>query len=141
MRFSNLLAATLMGLVSLTACAADPVKTEPMKTEARSLDRDSIIDLVSEQTTECRKEKDGSLCSNYFTEDGVIKRVMHEDGARRDGVWFIDDQERLCILWTGKIKPLCFEVFEQADGSYNLIKRGKHITTILGTEDGNTKNL
>ena len=106
-----------------------------------ALDGDTIVELVSEKTTECRKEKDGSLCANYFTGDGVIRRVMYEDGARRDGRWFTDDQERLCILWDGKIKPLCFAVFEQDDGSYKLIKKGRHITTILGTEDGNTKNL
>lgn len=126
----------LFTFVATTAWAG-----EPAQTEAESLDRDSVIELVSEKTTECRKEKDGSLCSNYFTEDGVIKRVMHDDGARKDGVWFVDDQERLCILWKGKIKPLCFVVYEQDDGSYNLIKRGKHITTILGSEDGNTKDL
>jgi len=124
-----------LGMVMLlfsTACmAADPV---PMG-------RHEIIDLVSDKTTECRKEKDQSLCSNYFSADGVIKRVMHEDDARRDGVWFVDDSERLCILWKGKIKPLCFSVFEQPDGSYYLIKKGKHITTITGVEDGNSKDL
>jgi len=105
------------------------------------LGRQDIIDLVREKTTECRKEKDQSMCSNYFTEKGVIKRIMHADGKRRDGRWFLDDQTRLCILWDGKIKPLCFTVFEQADGSYKLIKKGKHITSITAVEDGNTKNL
>lgn len=106
-----------------------------------ALDRDAVIELVSERSVLCRKEKDQSLCTNYFSEDGVVKRLMHDDGERRQGVWFVDDQDRLCILWTGKIKPLCFTVYPQADGSYNLIKREKHITTILSTEDGNTKGL
>ena len=105
------------------------------------LDSFDIIELVSDKTVECRKEKDQSLCSNWFTEDGVIKRVMHDDGARRDGVWFVDDQDRLCILWKGKIKPVCFLVYEEQDDSYRLIKGEKHIATILGTEDGNTKDL
>jgi hypothetical protein len=123
--------AAMLVLVSSVVMAAD---LEP-------LGRDDIIELVSEKTTECRKEKDQSMCSNYFTEDGVIKRVMHEDGERRDGVWFVDDTERLCILWKGKIKPLCFTVFEQDDGSFKLIKNDRHITTITGVEDGNTKGL
>lgn len=106
-----------------------------------SLERMEIVDLVSEQTTECRREKDQSLCSNYFTGDGVIRRIMHDDGERREGAWFVADQDRLCILWKGKIKPLCFVVHEQEDGSHNLIRNGRHITTILGLEDGNTKNL
>jgi len=109
--------------------------------DAVALDRDAIVELVSEKTTRCRKEKDQSLCSNYFSEDGVIKRIMDEDGERRDGVWFVDDTDRLCILWAGKIKPLCFTVFEQADGTYNLIRHDEHITTILSTEDGNTRDL
>jgi hypothetical protein len=109
--------------------------------EGAALERFDIIDVVSDQTTLCRKEKDQSLCSNYFSEDGVIKRIMHDDGERKEGVWFIDDQDRLCILWKGKIKPLCFLVYEQADGSYNLVKNNKHITTILGSEQGNTKGL
>lgn len=104
-----------------------------------ALDRESIVDLVSEQTTECRKEKDQSICANYFSEEGVIKR-LDEDGSRRDGVWFVDDSDRLCILWKGKIKPLCFFVIPQDDGTYHLIKKGKHVTSILSTEDGNTRN-
>lgn len=106
-----------------------------------SLDADSLIELVSGKTQECRKEKDGSLCANWFSEDGVIKRVMYEDQARKDGVWFVDDQDRLCILWEGKIKPLCFLVYKQDDGTYSMIKHDKHVSTILGSEPGNTKNL
>jgi hypothetical protein len=115
--------------------------TGAMAEGPESLGRQGIIDLVRDKTAECRKEKDQSMCSNYFSEKGVIKRIMHEDGKRRDGRWFLDDQTRLCILWDGKIKPLCFTVFEQADGSYKLIKKGRHITTITAVEDGNTKNL
>lgn len=105
------------------------------------LDRQGIIDLVRGNTVECRKEKDQALCSNYFTPKGVVTRIMHADGKRKVGRWFIDDQARLCILWDGKIKPLCFSVFEQDDSSYKLIKKGKHITTITAVEDGNSKDL
>lgn len=135
MRISTLLAVPVLAFWAAASGAAEPAEG------AMPLDRDSLIELVSDKTQECRKEKDGSLCANYFSEDGVIKRMMYEDDARRDGVWFVDDQERLCILWQGKIKPLCFFVYEQADGSYNMIKREKHISTILGSEPGNTKNL
>jgi hypothetical protein len=117
------------------------VSSAVLATDLQPLGRDDIIELVGDKTTECRKEKDQSMCSNYFTGDGVIKRIMHEDGERRDGVWFVDDTDRLCILWKGRIKPLCFSVFEQADGSYELIKNGRHITTITGVADGNTKGL
>ena len=82
-----------------------------------------------------------ALCANYFTPKGVVTRMMHADGKRKVGRWFLDDQARLCILWDGKIKPLCFVVYAQPEGRYNLIKNGKHITTITGVEDGNTKGL
>lgn len=109
--------------------------------DSEPLARQDIIDLVRGKTAECRKEKDQSMCSNYFTEKGVIKRIMHEDGKRKDGRWFLDDQSRLCILWDGKLKPYCFKVYGQPDGSYKLLKKGRHITTITGIEHGNTRNL
>ncbi len=140
MKIQTLVAALVLALISSGVQAGGDAEPPPEPGPV-ALDRDTIVELVSEKTTECRKEKDGSLCANYFTEDGVIRRVMYDDGARKDGRWFVDDQERLCILWDRKIKPLCFVVFEQDDGSYNLIKKGRHITTILGTEDGNTQNL
>jgi hypothetical protein len=123
----------LLGL----AATLSPVQAE----DAVPLYRDEIVELVSGKTAECRKEKDDSLCYNYFTADGVMKQRMHDDGEEKEGVWFIDDEERLCILWTGKIKPLCFVVYEQADGSYNLLRYDNHITTILSLEDGNPRGL
>jgi len=105
------------------------------------LDRDGVIELVSEQTAPCRKEQDQRICSNYFREDGVAQRVLHDDGERRDGVWSVDDRDRLCILWKAGIKPLCLGVYPRADDSHHLIEKEKHITTILGVEHGNTENL
>ena len=106
-----------------------------------ALERQDIIHLVSEKTIECRKEEDQSLCANWFTEGGVVERIILADGAREEGVWSVDDQDRLYIPWSGKIKPLCSALYEQADGSHHLIKGGKHITTLLVSEYGNTKNL
>ena len=124
--------AGMLGIALTSVTCADP---------AAALKRAEIVELVREKTIACRKEKDQSLCSNWFSKDGVVRRLMHDDGARKEGVWFVDDQDRLCILWKAKIKPLCFDVYAQDDGTYNLIKRGKHITTILGRSDGNTKDL
>lgn len=131
MRFFEICSTALLMLLSTCVMADEP---EP-------LGRQDIIDLVRGKTVECRKEKDQALCSNYFTHKGVVTRMMHADSKLKVGRWFLDDKTRLCILWDGKIKPLCFVVFEQLDGSYKLIKKGKHITTITAVEDGNTKNL
>ena len=131
MRMFGLLSSAVLILFA-SAVPADPQAL---------MERQDVIDLVSGKTVECVKEKDQALCSNYFTEEGVVTRVMHADGKREVGRWFVDDQTRLCILWDRKTKPLCFMVFEQADGRYNLIKNGKHITTITGIADGNTRDL
>lgn len=121
--------------------AADPSLAGDEPTDELALTKAEILELVREKSTECRKEKDQSLCTNWFGKYGEFKRQMHDDGARREGVWFVDDQDRLCILWQRKISPLCFTVYEQEDGSYKLYKHGKHISTLLSTEDGNTKGL
>lgn len=110
-------------------------------TDELALTKAELFELVREKSTECRKEKDQSLCTNWFGKYGTFKRMMHEDGARREGVWFVDDKDRLCILWQRKLSPLCFTVYEQEDGTFNLYKKGKHISTLLSTEDGNTKDL
>jgi hypothetical protein len=131
MRPRVLNSAVALLLAAGVVAAADPA----------SLDRDGIVDLVSDKTAECRKEKDQSLCVNYFGDDGALVQVMRDDGERKEGVWFVDDEDRLCILWKGKIKPLCFEVYPQPDGSHRLLKYDRHITTILGTADGNANQL
>ena len=105
------------------------------------LDADTIEALVYGNTTACRKEKDQSLCTNFFSTEGEFKRRMHEDDARKDGRWFLDDSDRLCILWDGRIKPMCFVVTENPDGTFALTKHGKHISTILGISEGNTEGL
>lgn len=128
-----ILAALLVSPVSV------PASGEP--TDELALTKAELLELVREKSTECRKEKDQSLCTNWFGKYGTFTRMMHEDGARREGVWFVDDKERLCILWQRKLSPLCFTVYEQDDGTYNLYKKGKHISTLLSTEDGNTKGL
>ena len=106
--------------------------------EQAALEREQLLELVSGKTALCRKEKDQSLCANWFAGDGVLQQVMQDDDGRKQGRWFVDDQARLCILWDGKLKPLCFAVFAQPDGSYNLLKNDRHITTITGFEDGRT---
>lgn len=135
MRHQALTAAALALLA--TSVLAEPAELP----DPDALDRESVIDLVFGKTAECRKEKDQSLCANYFSDEGRIVQLLREDNERKSGVWFVDDQDRLCILWTGRLKPLCFTVIPQDDGSYNLFKHDKHITTILSIEDGNPQGL
>lgn len=106
---------------------------------AAPLDRFELEELVNDKTANCRKEKDQSLCTNYFSPEGVIVQVR-DSGKRKDGRWFLDDSDRLCILWNGKIKPLCFVVTANEDGTYRMEKNGKLKSTILGLKDGNTEN-
>ncbi len=109
--------------------------------ESASLSREQLLELVYDKTVDCRKEKDQSTCVNYFSDEGVMVQVLHKNNKRKDGRWFLDDSDRLCILWDGKFKPLCFVVFENEDGTYNMIKSGKHMSTMLKFYDGNSEKL
>lgn len=126
----RLIPSLIVAALSLMALPAWP---------ADSLDRFELEALVYDTTATCRKEKDQSLCTNYFSAEGVIIQVR-DNGERKDGRWFLDDADRLCILWNGKYKPLCFVVSKNEDGSYNMVRKGKHKSTILSLRDGNTEN-
>ena len=104
------------------------------------LDSFELYDLVFDQTADCRKEKDQSLCVNYFSPEGNLTQ-LRDNGKRKTGRWFLDDSDRLCILWDGKYKPLCFVVSEEPDGTYKMVRKGKHKSTILGTAPGNRDKL
>lgn len=107
---------------------------------AEQLDSFELYDLVFDQTADCRKEKDQSLCVNYFSPEGNLTQ-LRDNGNRKTGRWFLDDSDRLCILWDGKYKPLCFAVSEEPDGTYKMVRKGKHKSTILGTAPGNRDKL
>jgi hypothetical protein len=126
--------------VTLPAISAEPAGKAEAEPPGLPLVRDDLQDLFTDKTVKCRKEKDQSNCLNYFSPKGEFIQVMSKDSKRKDGRWFLDDTDRLCILWNGRLKPLCFSVFEQDDGTYYFIKRGKHVSTALELADGNTQN-
>lgn len=105
------------------------------------LTRDELEELVTDKTADCRKEKDQSTCVTYFSPEGEVVQVLHDSGDRKEGRWFLDDSDRLCILWVGRIKPLCFVVSQDADGTYRMVKRDKHLSTITGLRHGNADAL
>jgi hypothetical protein len=106
------------------------------------LGADELEEYFSNTTQHCRKEKDQSTCTTFFAADGVIKRRMHEDGARKQGSWKIDrENEELCITWDGSEKELCFEAFLNKDQTMDMYKNGKHLSTVLTFFPGNTEGL
>lgn len=132
-RFLPLLFSTLL-------IASQTQAEEPQDSTAESLDSVELYELVYDQTADCRKKKDQSMCVNYFAPDGNLTQ-LRDNGDRKTGRWFLDDADRLCILWEGKYKPLCFVVTKNPDGTYKMVKKGKHKSTILGTADGNRDKL
>lgn len=121
-----------------------PLLLAPWAWAGQVLSGDEIRDLVTDKTTGCLKEKDQSTCTTYFSPEGVMKRRMHDTGARKDARWFVDDADRLCILWPKRTKALCLVVTENEDGTYALTKRtedGKHVSSITEFGDGNTEGL
>lgn len=106
------------------------------------LDADELQERFSDTTQHCRKEKDRSTCTTYFAADGSIKRRMHADGKRREGIWEIDpEKNRLCITWKGKSRALCFDVYANKDGTMDMYKKGKHISSVITFFPGNAERL
>jgi len=128
---TGILLALSLFLTTSTAWSDEPVP----------LTREQLLELVYDKTVDCRKEKDQSTCVNYFSDEGVLVQVLHKNKKRKDGRWFLDDSDRLCILWDGKIKPLSFVVIKNYNGTFNMIKSGKHLSTMLKFYDGNTEKL
>ena len=125
-------------LITLSLCS---VTSTAWSDEPAPLTREQLLELVYDKTVDCRKEKDQSTCVNYFSDEGVMVQVLRKNDKRKDGRWFLDDSDRLCILWDGKFKPLCFIVFKNEDGTFNMIKGGEHMSTMLKFYDGNTAKL
>jgi acetyl/propionyl-CoA carboxylase alpha subunit len=106
------------------------------------LNADELKTRFTDTTQHCRKEKDQSTCTTYFAADGSIKRRMHEDGKRRGGSWNVNQEKgQLCITWTGKKKALCFDAYMNKDGTMDMYKRGKHLSTVITFFKGNVKGL
>ncbi len=108
---------------------------------AESLSKSELELLVKNQTANCVKTKDKSQCYTYFAGNGEVKRFMTESQKRKAGRWFLDDSDRLCILWDGKYKPLCFVVLEKEDGSYDFTKKGKVKSSVTTFDEGNPHKL
>ena len=127
--------------LSLIGCSVFALALANASAAGEPLTRDELEELVLGKTAACRKEKDQSICTTYFGEEGRVAQVMKDSGDRKDGVWFLDDADRLCILWAGKIKPLCFVVDETAEGEFRMVKNGKHLSSITALSHGNPDGL
>ena len=106
------------------------------------LDANELEERFSNTTQHCRKEKDQSTCTTYFSAEGVVKRRMHADGKRREGSWETDlEHNQLCITWKGKTKALCFDAYLNKDGTLDMYKGGKHLSTVITFFPGNSEDL
>ncbi|MGB0721840.1 MAG: hypothetical protein ACPGU7_05520 [Gammaproteobacteria bacterium] len=128
-------------LITTLALVFAPLLTHAAEPAAgTALDGVELKELLVGKTADCVKEKDQSTCVNYFAPDGNFFQVR-DSGKRKTGRWFVDDSNRTCLLWDGKIKPLCFTVQETESGHYQFIKGGKLKSTITALTEGNRDNL
>lgn len=105
------------------------------------LSADEIKALFTDKTQYCEQVGKDKTCKTYNGSDGRVVRVMDADGARREGNWWISEEEQYCLRWDVKKHDLCFFVFKQDDGSYHLFKKGKHKAIITKLLDGNSDKL
>lgn len=129
-----LLLAAILGTLPAPGTASADTPGVPLTSE-------QLEELVTGKTAECRKEKDHSTCVTYFDQEGRVVQVLDGSRERSEGSWFLDDADRLCILWVGRIRPLCFQVDAAADGSYRMIRKSKHLSSITVLVDGNRDGL
>ncbi|MGB0713424.1 MAG: hypothetical protein ACPGUC_07675 [Gammaproteobacteria bacterium] len=133
MKPSLIITSLALVVASVTTQAAEPAADT-------ALDGVELKELLLGKTADCLKQKDQSTCVNYFSSDGKFFQVR-DSGKRKVGRWFIDDSDRACLLWDGKVKPLCFTVHETDGGHYQFLKGGKLKSTITGLVEGNRDNL
>lgn len=109
--------------------------------DSPQLTSDQVRSLFTDKTQFCDQMGKDITCKTYNAADGRVTRVMDADGVRREGNWWVSDTGEYCLRWNGKKKALCFTVFRQADGSYHLLRKGKHKATITKMLDGNSENM
>lgn len=105
------------------------------------LSGDEVKALFTDRTQYCLQEGKDKTCKTYNAPDGKVTRIMDADGARREGIWWVNEEQAYCVRWDGKTKDLCFAVFKQDDGTYHLWKGGKHKATITKFMDGNVEKM
>lgn len=108
---------------------------------ASHLSSQQLKQIFTDKTQLCTQVSKGKTCKTYNGPDGRVVRVMDADGKRREGAWWVSEEEEYCLRWDGKDKDLCFFVYEQDDGTYHLYKNERHKAIITGLLDGNPHDL
>lgn len=119
--------------ILLLAAVATTATAEPVKVSAYEIEL-----YFKGRTADCIKTKDDSTCDTYFDEDGSVQRYTHANGKRRSGKWWVTDDDKLAVQWKGRTKPLLFSIVDTGDGSWQLIRRGKLKSVVVGVQPGNT---
>ena len=128
----HVLVSVITLLCALTLHAAEP--------GGEKLNSTQIIEVFSGRTSLCIKEKDQSGCSTFMSERGRVKRFTYKDKKQKTGKWHAAGHQ-LCILWDGKTRELCFDIYETPKGEYQLFKKGKLKATVTGFEAGDTSGF
>jgi len=121
----------LAGALCALALAWGSALAEPVPVDAYEIKL-----FLSGRTADCVKYSDDSTCDTYFAKDGSLKRYTHDDERLRLGTWWVDEEERLCVQWAGKKKPLRFNVFDTGEGTWQLVKNDSLKAIIRGAEPG-----
>ncbi|MGB0722434.1 MAG: hypothetical protein ACPGU7_08565 [Gammaproteobacteria bacterium] len=124
------------GLVLISLC--NPIPLHAGEDPLIPLDSYRIQRLLDGRTATCVREHDQATCLSFFGSDGIIKRRMDADGKRREGRWS-SDNDQLCVIWDDKPeKTNCWDITDNADGSYVLRWRGKPKALMQHFRAGNT---
>jgi len=123
-RITTLLAVMLLAMSNLAVAESATVSAYEIKL------------FINGKTANCVKTKDNSTCDTYFAEDGSLKRFTPADGKTKTGDWWVDEEGKLNVRWTGRKKSMRFDVIDPGDGTWQLIKGKKLKSVITGVRPG-----
>ena len=113
-----------------------------------------ITKLVSGKTVEgVSVKKKGKLkpYTAYYSPEGTIKskhwygKKQTSKWRKRNGKWWIDDKDRICVKWKDQDKKKCMVIEKEGEiyRQYRIKKDGnrKHVATFKKFTDGNPDDL
>jgi len=129
-------------LLTLLTGGCAPAKAKKDKGVAQlppgTLNASEVTALFSGQTVESILDKNGRISLTYYNPNGELNQL--QDGSKRNGVWRVRDDGRICLTFAGAGEKCRIIVKEGSVYSKYIVKKnGQHerIITYKSFRSGN----
>jgi len=103
-----------------------------------TLNASEVTSLFSERTVESVLISSGRISLTYYNPDGTLNQL--QNGSKRNGVWRVRDDGRICLTFAGQ-EEKCRIIVKEGNiySKYIVKKNGLHerIITYKSFRDGN----